>query len=211
VSLQRSKLSKCEFRLNCSSGPPREPVILQVPLLISVINGLKAVFQCLYAQCDTAHFGTALHYAISRCSETGIELHQIRTLHTITRKELRRREENYAAGLDKLYGSSSAGGFQTQTSGGLLTRDREILPTGSIDDIYLEPSTISAELTPSSIENIMSKTLPTASPLVSRATSVYPSSTATHVPKLYTGTGLKIDPYIIVAILIPITTLYLVL
>ena len=28
----------------------------------------KAVFQCLYSQCQTAQFGSALHYALAECS-----------------------------------------------------------------------------------------------------------------------------------------------
>jgi hypothetical protein len=87
-----------------------------------------------------------------------------------------------------------------------------VFPTGSIDTMYFASSTVSAELTPFSIENIMSKTLPTASPSVSlRATSTHPGSAATYTPQLYTGTGLEIDPYITRAILIPIITLYIVL
>lgn len=41
---------------------------------LQTLTSEKSVFQCLYSQCDTVHFGSALHFAISQCVDTGSPL-----------------------------------------------------------------------------------------------------------------------------------------
>ncbi|PMD46396.1 hypothetical protein L207DRAFT_628946 [Hyaloscypha variabilis F] len=74
----------------------------------------NAVFQCLYSQCDTVHFGFALHHIIARCFGTGFELPLFAAPPVPNREDLRRREEEYAAGA-KLYGSGSVVGYPTES------------------------------------------------------------------------------------------------
>lgn len=66
----------------------------------------QAVFQCLYSQCQTAQFGSALHHALAECSsfvEDGSDI----LPHLIRHQGLRKRESSltgYASG----YASASA-------------------------------------------------------------------------------------------------------
>jgi hypothetical protein len=72
------------------------------------------VYQCLYSQCDTVHFGPALHHSISRCFGTGNQI--LFAAPPIPNRDfLRRREAEYAAGR-KIYGSGSAAGYITESA-----------------------------------------------------------------------------------------------
>jgi hypothetical protein len=72
------------------------------------------VYQCLYSQCDTVHFGPALHHSISRCF--GFDNQILFAAPPIPNREfLRRREAEYAAG-GKIYGSGSAAGYPTESA-----------------------------------------------------------------------------------------------
>jgi hypothetical protein len=69
------------------------------------LYGWQSVFQCLYSQCDTAQFGSALHHAISQCSGTGGEF--LLTVPPVANHDvLRRREAQYLAG-EKLFGTNN--------------------------------------------------------------------------------------------------------
>jgi hypothetical protein len=78
------------------------------------LTGLQAVFQCLYSQCDTVHFGSALHHTIAQCFGTESEMVLFAAPPIPHREDLRRREEEYAAGA-KLYGSDSGVGYPTES------------------------------------------------------------------------------------------------
>lgn len=47
--------------------------ILQIRLWTRTwLTLVQAVLQCLYSQCQTTHFGSALHFALSQCAEYGL-------------------------------------------------------------------------------------------------------------------------------------------
>ncbi|KAI9875235.1 MAG: hypothetical protein M1830_008717 [Pleopsidium flavum] len=64
----------------------------------------SAVYQCLYSQCQTAQFGSALHYALSECSVYNAGDATISP--PLMRHDYLRKRQNYQAG----YGSGHASG-----------------------------------------------------------------------------------------------------
>lgn len=101
---------------------------------------IKSVFQCLYSQCDTAHFGSAVHHVIAQCYGTGNEV--LFVVPPIpNRDSLRRREAEYAAGA-RLYGSGSIAGYPTESAG--FPTQSVNYPTQSISGPYFPSPTPSA-------------------------------------------------------------------
>ena len=42
--------------------------------LVCLANDLQVVLQCLYSQCQTTQFGSALHLTLSACSDSGMDI-----------------------------------------------------------------------------------------------------------------------------------------
>jgi hypothetical protein len=163
-------------------------------------NDLQSLFQCLYSQCDTAHFGSALHHAISQCSSLDSEI--ILSIPRIPKHDvLRRREAEYLAGA-KAFGSGSAIGFPVQSA----------YPTQSVNN-YLTQSagsayTMAATSTPPYFPLLNTK----AGPVGPSATSTEEAAVAvstTAGPLLYTGAAPEIGPSIILPLLMPVAACYL--
>lgn len=93
-----------------------------------MLTNSQAVFRCIYAQCDTIQFGAALHHVITQCADSGASLllHPLQITHN---EELRRREEEYAAGSFKLEGSGSAAGYPTESNSGYPTQSAATVVT----------------------------------------------------------------------------------
>ncbi|CZS98228.1 uncharacterized protein RAG0_07031 [Rhynchosporium agropyri] len=142
----------------------------------------SSVFQCIYSQCDTAHFGSALHHAIAQCFGTNNEVF-FAVPPIPNREALRRREEEYAAG-PKLAGSGSAAGYLTESvtyPGQLAT-----YPTDSVGGPYPPSPTASTPFFP--LNSAISPAITSATPTESAFNAVPVSTTvAPPVPQLYTG------------------------
>ena len=88
-------------------------------------SSTKTVFQCLYTQCQTNHFGPALHYALSACTEFdsgGMVVFP----HLIRQQGLMKRQD-YNTGIVSGYVSGSASGHASiygsgSTMGSVTTR-----------------------------------------------------------------------------------------
>jgi hypothetical protein len=164
------------------------------------------VFQCLYSQCDTAHFGSALHHIIAQCFSTGADILIFATPPIPNREDLRRREEEYVAGA-KLYGSGSAVGYPTE-SVSFLTQSVGY-PTQSVVGPY-SPSPTS---TPPPFFSLNTAT----SPVITSATPTEPIynaiavSTSAPLPQLFMGSASALGPAMTFAILALIATLSLTL
>ena len=65
----------------------------------------QAVLQCLYSQCQTAQFGSALHHALSECSNYDLDS-SLDPPHLIRNQGLRKRQP-FDSGLASLYVSAS--------------------------------------------------------------------------------------------------------
>ncbi|TVY67398.1 hypothetical protein LSUE1_G004725 [Lachnellula suecica] len=67
----------------------------------------NSVYQCIYSQCDTAHFGSALHHTITQC--VGTENQMIFDVPPVLNHDSlrRRREEEYLAGI-KIFGAEGS-------------------------------------------------------------------------------------------------------
>ena len=48
-------------------------VILWSSILRCVTNGFQVLLQCLYSQCQTTQFGSALHHSLSVCTDYGVD------------------------------------------------------------------------------------------------------------------------------------------
>lgn len=84
-------------------------------LIVALANTKQAVFQCIYSQCDTVHFGSALHFTISQCTGLGNQI--VPEMPPIPNHDLLRRQEvQYLAGGD-IDGSGSAMGLPTLSMG----------------------------------------------------------------------------------------------
>jgi hypothetical protein len=144
-----------------------------------MLTRTKSVFQCLYSQCDTAHFGSALHYVIAQCYGAGNEI--LFAVPPIpNRDSLHRREAEYAAGA-KLYGSGSAVGYPTESTG--YATQSAGYPTQSVGGPYSPSPTPS----PPSMETATSPALIPATPTVPSYIALAESSTPPLV--LYTGSS----------------------
>ncbi|QSZ30827.1 hypothetical protein DSL72_000385 [Monilinia vaccinii-corymbosi] len=74
----------------------------------------NSVFKCLYSQCDTAHFGSALHHTITQC--VGVADNMLLAVPPISNHDsLRRREAEYLRGV-KLENLESIGGYPTPSA-----------------------------------------------------------------------------------------------
>lgn len=93
---------------------------------------MKLVYQCIYSQCDTAHFGSALHYTITQCIpfNAGKQKEFIFSVPPSHRDDLRRREAEVAAG-SKIGGSGSAYEYATESVNSSPTQDAKNYPTQS--------------------------------------------------------------------------------
>lgn len=139
----------------------------------------KSVFQCLYSQCDTAHFGSALHHIIAQCYGTGNEI--LFALPPIPNRDtLRRREAAYAAGA-KLYGSGSVAGYPTESVN--YPTQSVNYPTESVGGPYSPSPTVPYFPLESATSPAFTSAIPTA-PSYSALSEI----TAT-APILYTGSS----------------------
>lgn len=164
-------------------------------------NTVQSLFQCLYSQCDTAHFGSALHITISRCFSLGSEI--VLSIPRIPNYDaLRRREAEYLAGA-KAYGSGSAVGFPVQSA--YPTQSVDSYPTQSVAGAY----SWNASSTPPYFP-INTATKPAEAAAI--PTGEYNTATAastTAGPLLYTGPAADIGPSITLPILVSVAAFYL--
>ncbi|SLM38462.1 Extracellular membrane protein, CFEM domain [Lasallia pustulata] len=65
----------------------------------------NAVFQCLYSQCQTAQFGSALHHALAECSSFTSDVSDIPHL---IRRRVHRKRDSPLTGYRSGYASASA-------------------------------------------------------------------------------------------------------
>lgn len=149
----------------------------QLPFVM--LTYVKSVFQCLYSQCDAAHFGSALHHVIAQCYGTGNEI--IFAFPPIpNRDSLRRREAEYAAGA-KLYGSGSAAEYPTQSAGFPLQSAN--YPTQSVGGPYSPSPTASPPLMETATSPALTPAIPTTPSYSALA------ETTMAPPVLYTGSS----------------------
>ncbi|KAL2065429.1 hypothetical protein VTL71DRAFT_3099 [Oculimacula yallundae] len=176
--------------------------------LCSDPNYQNSVFQCIYSQCDTAHFGSALHHAIAQCFGTSNEVF-FAVPPIPNREALQRREEEYAAGA-KLVGSGSAAGFPTESA--TYPAQPANYQTDSVGGPY-SPS-------PTAPTPFPFFPLPSAnSPAITSATStepaynVVPVSTTPvlPVPQLYTGKASPSSTMLSLAVLLTISAVHFIL
>ncbi|PBP22992.1 hypothetical protein BUE80_DR006161 [Diplocarpon rosae] len=154
--------------------------------LCSDANYQSSVFQCIYSQCDTAHFGSALHHAMAQCLGTKNEVF-FAVPPIPNRDSLRRREEEYAAG-EKLYGSGSgsASGYPTN-SANFPTQSANYL-TDSVGGSYSPSPTASLPFPYFPLNSVTSPAVTAAAPTEPAYNAVPVSATASlPVPQLYTG------------------------
>lgn len=152
-----------------------------------------SVFQCLYSQCDTSHLNSALHHAISQCSN--IESYILPALPPVSNHELlRQREAEYLAGI-KLYGSGSIMDLPTQSSS-FLTQSADHLTQSIVGPCSLD--------TPQyfSLQTTAQPAITSVTPTLQDYTAVIVSATSATL--LFTGTASDFGPsfslYISVAI-----------
>jgi hypothetical protein len=168
---------------------------------------LQAVFQCLYSQCDTVHFGSALHHITAQCFGTGSEISLFASPPIPNREDLRRRDEEYAAGA-KLYGSGSAAGYPTE-SVSFLTQSAGYA-TQSVGVPYSPSSTP----TPPPILSLETATSPAmnSATLMEPIYNAIPAVTTIAAPRqVLVGLASALGPAITLVVLAMIATLYLTL
>ena len=65
------------MRLNASARTPNFKVYVPWsycgPISRCVADGFQVVLQCLYSQCQTTQFGSALHHTLSVCTDYGVD------------------------------------------------------------------------------------------------------------------------------------------
>ncbi|OWP06752.1 hypothetical protein B2J93_9 [Marssonina coronariae] len=152
--------------------------------LCSDVNYQNSVFQCIYSQCDTVHFGSALHHAIAQCFGTNDEV--FFAIPPIpNRDSLRRREEEYAAGA-VLYGSGSAAGYPTESAN--FPTQSANYPTDSVVGPYSPSLTASLPFPYFPLNSVTSTAVTPATPTESAYNAVPVSTTAAPpLPQLYTS------------------------
>jgi hypothetical protein len=128
------------------------------------------VFQCIYAQCETSRFGTALHYTISQCARSGINLYLV-SPPSLGHDELKRRELNYVQNKkDKIQGSGSDIGFPTRSAGNggfpIQSAGGFLLPTMTASPSAATTSPGFVSFTGSGAETDVSTTVPVLGILV---------------------------------------------
>ncbi|CAG8951844.1 hypothetical protein HYFRA_00005648 [Hymenoscyphus fraxineus] len=79
----------------------------------------NSLFQCLYSQCDTVHFGSALHFAISQCVDTDSQIvFGVPPIPNHDSLRKRKEAEYLAGGKEKRYESGISGiAWPTESSG----------------------------------------------------------------------------------------------
>ncbi|KAF7926612.1 hypothetical protein EAE99_005807 [Botrytis elliptica] len=160
----------------------------------------NSVFKCIYSQCDTAHFGSALHHTITRC--VGVADNIILAVPRLSNHDsLRRREAEYLQGV-KIEDSQSIAGYPTLSG----LQIQSALPFASAVTfsslppmVHLTRDTVAASVTTSATApfDLIHTTYNTAPELVTAS------------PLLYTGDAFKILPSIGFPFLAPILGLYL--
>lgn len=102
--------------------------------MLLLTSEMKSVYQCIYSQCDTAHFGSALHYTITQCNPFNAGKHNefIFAVPPSHRDDLRRREAAIAAG-SKIDGSGAAYEYPTESVNSSPTQDAKSYPTQSVN------------------------------------------------------------------------------
>ncbi|TVY40570.1 putative RNA-binding protein [Lachnellula subtilissima] len=93
--------SKCLHDIACLCGEP---------------GYQNSVYQCIYSQCDTVHFGSALHHTIAQCGTGNQMIFGIPPVPDDVL--LQRREEEYLAGAKFLGPTGSAGLYRTESADG---------------------------------------------------------------------------------------------
>ncbi|KAH7381787.1 hypothetical protein BKA64DRAFT_684247 [Cadophora sp. MPI-SDFR-AT-0126] len=159
----------------------------------------------MYSQCDTAHFGSALHHAIAQCFGTSNEVF-FAVPPIPNRDALRRREEEYAAG-EKLAGSGSAVGYPTESA--TYPVQSANFPTDSVGGPY-SPSPMSTLFPFFPLNSATSPAVTSATPTDSAYTAV-PVSTTAAVPQLYTGAASSSPQTRSLAIIFAMTVTYILL
>ncbi|KAE9370551.1 hypothetical protein N431DRAFT_546364 [Stipitochalara longipes BDJ] len=167
----------------------------------------NAVFQCLYSQCDTVHFGSALHHIIAQCFGTGSEMPIFVAPPVPNRDDLRRREEEYAAGA-KLYGSGSAVGYPTESisfltqSAGYATqsvgRPYSLRPTSTLPPFFPLDTTTSLAMTSPTPTEVLYNAIPAM-------------TTAAAPQQMFAGVASALGPATTFAVLGSITALYMII
>lgn len=152
---------------------------MRFQLALAMLTFVKSVFQCLYSQCDTAHFGFALHHIIAQCYGTGNEI-TFAFPPMPNRDSLRRREAEYAAGA-KLYGSGSASGYPTQSAD--YPTQSANYPSQSVGGRYPPSPTAS----PPHLETAASPALSPAIPTTPSHSAL--AETTMESPVLFTGSS----------------------
>ncbi|KAH6716358.1 hypothetical protein BKA61DRAFT_342067 [Leptodontidium sp. MPI-SDFR-AT-0119] len=182
----QNDLSKPECALRCWENTKYVSKCLEDhACLCSDPNYQNSVFQCIYSQCDTAHFGSALHHAIAQCFGTSNEVF-FAVPPIPNRDALRRREEEYAAGA-KLAGSGSAAGYPTESA--TFPVQSANYPTNSVGGPYSPSPTASTPFPFFPLNSVTSPAITSATP-TEPAYNAVPVSTTTAalpVPQLYTG------------------------
>ncbi|TGO40956.1 hypothetical protein BHYA_0029g00660 [Botrytis hyacinthi] len=159
----------------------------------------NSVFKCIYSQCDTAHFGSALHHTITQC--VGVADNIILAVPRLSNHDsLRRREAEYLQGA-KIEDSESIAGYPTLSG----LQIQSALPFASAVTfsslppmVHLTRDTVAASVTASATApfDLIHTTFNTAPELVTAS------------PLLYTGDAFKILPSILFSFLAPILGLY---
>ncbi|KAE8443431.1 hypothetical protein EG329_001828 [Mollisiaceae sp. DMI_Dod_QoI] len=171
-------VSKCSRDISCLCSEP---------------DYQNSVFQCLYSQCDTVHFGSALHHVIAQCFGTGNEI-LFAAPPIPDRDSLRRREAEYAAGA-KLYGSGSAAEYPTGSVGYAIQSAG--YPTQSVGGPYSPSPTIPYFSLDTATSPVLTSATPTELPY-----SALPVSTTAPAPVLYTGSSTSLGPFTALVLLI---------
>ncbi|ESZ89662.1 hypothetical protein SBOR_9948 [Sclerotinia borealis F-4128] len=163
----------------------RQPPLNTLPVDRILTYKLQSVFKCLHSQCDTAHFGTALHHTITQCF--GVADNILLAASPLSNHDsLRRREAEYLRGV-KLEDSESIVGYPTLSA--LPMQSALPFSSGvafpSIPPLlYLTRDTVTAAVTASVTAAVDS---------VQTAYNTAPEF-ITASPLLYTGDALRILP-----------------
>lgn len=117
--------------------------------LIVLLTILQVVLQCLYSQCQTTQFGSAIHHALSECSDDGLDTFNF--LPPLIRHQgLRKR-----ASLDAVYATASASATHSVSrryasvsagSNPHPTRSAAYGPTPTPTVSYFTPTTLTSAL-----------------------------------------------------------------
>ncbi|KAI9050343.1 hypothetical protein LZ554_005509 [Drepanopeziza brunnea f. sp. 'monogermtubi'] len=190
--------------------------------LCSDVNYQNSVFQCIYSQCDTVHFGSALHHAIAQCLGTDNEVF-FAVPPIPDRDALRRREDEYAAGA-KLFGSGSAAGYPTEsaafpvqsanypTDNAAFPVQSANYPTDSVGGPYAPSPTASVPFPYFSLTSVTSPAAKSATTTESTRDAVPASTTApSPSPQLYTGNASTSRATVSLAVVLTVAAVYLVL